>query len=156
MSQGWRQFPFATVARAVDGDTVEVLIDQGFDALRRVRVRLFGIDCPERKGATRQWGEVARDFASTVAAGRACTLWTARPSFDRYEGFVLVDDDLDLRHAMVTAGFALPWDYPVEPKPAWTAFPAPAALDSTTLYELLVLRRIAEVEDIRGSLPWAV
>lgn len=38
----------ATVIRVIDGDTVDLRIDLGFDASINVRVRLDGIDAPVR------------------------------------------------------------------------------------------------------------
>ena len=37
----------AELVRVVDGDTVDLIIDLGFDASRRERFRLYGIDAPE-------------------------------------------------------------------------------------------------------------
>ena len=37
------------VTRIIDGDTVDGIIDLGFDILTRVRVRLAGIDTPESR-----------------------------------------------------------------------------------------------------------
>ena len=37
----------ATLVKIVDGDTVDVLIDLGFDLSKKERVRLLGIDTPE-------------------------------------------------------------------------------------------------------------
>jgi len=37
----------ANTTRVVDGDTIDVLIDLGFDAYLKERLRLRGIDCPE-------------------------------------------------------------------------------------------------------------
>ena len=37
----------ATVTRVVDGDTVDVLVDLGFDIYAKQRVRLYGINTPE-------------------------------------------------------------------------------------------------------------
>tara|TARA_R110002012_G_scaffold212004_1_gene382989 strand:- start:2282 stop:2713 length:432 start_codon:yes stop_codon:yes gene_type:complete len=38
-----------TVDRVVDGDTIDVVLDLGFDILYRSRVRLYGIDTPESR-----------------------------------------------------------------------------------------------------------
>ena len=38
-----------TVDRVVDGDTIDVILDLGFDILYRSRVRLYGIDTPESR-----------------------------------------------------------------------------------------------------------
>ena len=50
------------VKRVVDGDTVDVLIDLGFDIAYASRVRLYGIDTPESR--TRDKDEKARGFIS--------------------------------------------------------------------------------------------
>ena len=46
------------VERVVDGDTIDVVLDLGFDILYRSRVRLYGIDTPESR--TRDLDEKAR------------------------------------------------------------------------------------------------
>ena len=37
----------ASLIRVVDGDTVDLIIDLGFDTSRKERFRLYGIDAPE-------------------------------------------------------------------------------------------------------------
>ena len=37
------------VTKVVDGDTIDVVIDLGFDIMYKSRVRLFGIDTPESR-----------------------------------------------------------------------------------------------------------
>ena len=46
------------VKRVVDGDTMDVILDLGFDVHHAVRVRLAGIDTPESR--TRDLDEKAR------------------------------------------------------------------------------------------------
>ena len=46
------------VDRVVDGDTIDVTLDLGFDILFKSRVRLYGIDTPESR--TRNLDEKAR------------------------------------------------------------------------------------------------
>jgi hypothetical protein len=41
----------AELIRVVDGDTVDLIIDLGFDTLRKERFRLYGIDAPEMSTA---------------------------------------------------------------------------------------------------------
>ena len=45
----------ATCTRVVDGDTIDADIDLGFRMLRRERLRLLGIDTPER--GQKNWKE---------------------------------------------------------------------------------------------------
>ena len=46
------------VNKVVDGDTIDVTLDLGFDILHKCRVRLYGIDTPESR--TRDKDEKAR------------------------------------------------------------------------------------------------
>ena len=50
------------VLRIVDGDTVDVRIDLGFDVWHKCRVRLLGINAPESR--TRNLEEKARGLAA--------------------------------------------------------------------------------------------
>ena len=45
-----------TIARVVDGDTVDADIDLGFGVTIRQRLRLLGIDAPEPRGDTKEEG----------------------------------------------------------------------------------------------------
>lgn len=53
----------ATVLAVVDGDTLDLNIDLGLETYRKIRVRLNGLDCPEKntpegkaaKAFTEQW-----------------------------------------------------------------------------------------------------
>ena len=55
----------ATVRRWVDGDTVDVDIDLGFDLIySNQRIRLYGIDAPEQR--TRDLVEKERGLAATA------------------------------------------------------------------------------------------
>ena len=38
-----------TVDRVVDGDTIDVILDLGFDVSFKTRVRLYAIDTPETR-----------------------------------------------------------------------------------------------------------
>jgi micrococcal nuclease len=42
------------VTRIVDGDTIDVIIDLGFDIMYKSRVRLFGIDTPESRTSNKE------------------------------------------------------------------------------------------------------
>jgi micrococcal nuclease len=60
----------ATIVRVVDGDTVDVDIDLGFDVwLRSQRIRLFGIDTPEcrtRNKAEKAHGMLAKKYVQAA------------------------------------------------------------------------------------------
>lgn len=52
----------ATLLRVVDGDTVDALIDLGFDTHVKKRIRLYGIDAWESR--TRDKGEKVKGLAA--------------------------------------------------------------------------------------------
>ena len=53
------------VLKVVDGDTIDVILDMGFDILYKQRVRLFGIDTPEsrtRDLTEKKYGLMSKEF----------------------------------------------------------------------------------------------
>ena len=52
------EYKVKEVVKVVDGDTVDVVIDLGFDVLHKTRVRLYGINAPESR--TKNLEEKAR------------------------------------------------------------------------------------------------
>jgi micrococcal nuclease len=53
----------AELIRVVDGDTVDLIIDLGFDTSRKERFRLYGIDAPELRTAA---GKAAKAWLMSV------------------------------------------------------------------------------------------
>jgi endonuclease YncB( thermonuclease family) len=91
--------PDGLVTRIVDGDTIEVQY-RGAPA----QVRLYGIDCPERRQA---YGTRARQAASGLAFGKRVTLEThGRDRNGRILAYVILPDGRSLNHELVRAGFA--------------------------------------------------
>lgn len=56
----------AKLEKVVDGDTVDLLVDQGFGHFTKTRFRLLGINTPELKGETLKAGQEARAFLSSI------------------------------------------------------------------------------------------
>lgn len=54
----------ARVERVIDGDTLDVTIDWGFHSSKVERIRLLGINTPEKTGSTRVEGIAAQEFTS--------------------------------------------------------------------------------------------
>ena len=53
------------VIKVVDGDTIDVILDMGFDIMYKQRVRLFGIDTPEsrtRDKVEKKYGLLSKKF----------------------------------------------------------------------------------------------
>ena len=88
-----------TVERVVDGDTVDVVLNLGFDILYKCRVRLYGIDTPESR--TRNLDEKARGkmagafLKKAIDNGTKVVIQTklkdSRGKFGRVLGDVVVD-----------------------------------------------------------------
>ena len=87
------------VERVVDGDTIDVVLDLGFDILYKSRVRLYGIDTPESR--TRNLDEKARGkmasafLKEAIDNGNKVVIQTklkdSRGKFGRVLGNVVVD-----------------------------------------------------------------
>ena len=96
------------VTRVVDGDTIDALIDLGFDVKYQSRVRLYGIDTPESR--TRDKDEKARGkmasafLKDSIDNGKTVVLQTklsdSRGKFGRVLASVVVDE-VDINRAMI-------------------------------------------------------
>ena len=60
------------VTKVVDGDTIDVIMDMGFDIMYKSRVRLFGIDTPESR--TRNKDEKVRGLLAKKYLQEALSL----------------------------------------------------------------------------------
>ena len=101
----------AVVLRVLDGDTIDVNIDLGFDVWRRERVRLAGIDAPELRDAS---GRTAAAFVSDLMPfGNPITIQTEKPyphdKYGRYLATVGLADGRSLNNMLIEAGLALPY-----------------------------------------------
>ena len=54
----------AKLDRVVDGDTVDALVDLGFNTWKKVRIRMHGMNAPESR--TRDLDEKARGIAAKI------------------------------------------------------------------------------------------
>lgn len=66
----------ATVEKVVDGDTIDLHIDLGFDIGYNLRVRLYGVNTPEKVGATKVAGLAATKFTKDAVEGKSVTIQT--------------------------------------------------------------------------------
>ena len=71
------------ITKVLDGDTIDVLIDLGFDLYKKERVRIAGVDTPEKR---------TRDLEEK-ALGIDATNWLK----EKLEGAIAGDDDLIIR-----------------------------------------------------------
>ncbi len=88
--------------KVADGDSITVLDSTN----TQHRIRLQGIDAPERKQA---FGDASRKHLASLVAGKTVTVkWAKRDRYSRIVGFVIVDGQ-DVNLAQVKAGMA--WFY---------------------------------------------
>ena len=80
-------FRVTEINRVVDGDTIDVTIDLGFDLFKKERVRVAGVDTPEKR---------TRDLEEK-ALGIDATNWLK----EKLEGALAGDDDLVIRTELV-------------------------------------------------------
>tara|TARA_B100001093_G_scaffold86783_1_gene78616 strand:- start:4705 stop:5130 length:426 start_codon:yes stop_codon:yes gene_type:complete len=103
-----------TVDRVVDGDTIDVTLDLGFDILFKSRVRLYAIDTPESR--TRDKDEKARGKLASAYLQNAIDtakqviirteLKDSRGKYGRVLGSVICDG-IDINKAMVEQYYAV-------------------------------------------------
>ena len=87
------------VDRVVDGDTIDVVLDLGFDIMFKSRVRLYGIDTPESRTRNKDEkvrGKMAGSFLKdAVDSGAQVVIQTklkdSRGKYGRVLGNVIVD-----------------------------------------------------------------
>ena len=96
------------VERVVDGDTVDVTLDLGFDILYKSRVRLYGIDTPESRTRNldeKARGNLAKSFLEdAINNGKKVVIQTklkdSRGKFGRVLGDIVVDG-ININQSMV-------------------------------------------------------
>jgi len=103
------------IVRVVDGDTVDVDIDLGFDTWRcGERIRLYGIDTPEcraRDAEEKAAGVLAKEFVEkTLHVGGTYKLITReKGKFGRYLGVIMLSDKTSINAALVSEHLAVPY-----------------------------------------------
>lgn len=101
-----RTYPGSVSQRVVDGDTLYVLVDLGFDLWKRTNVRLARIDAPERYATG---GQAAKDrLTQLLPAGTVVTLKSERlDQYGRAIGDVILADGRSVSDIMVEEGYAV-------------------------------------------------
>ena len=103
----------ATIRRVVDGDTVDITLDLGFDILYNNRIRLLGIDTPESR--TRDLEEKKLGLAAKERVRELCpvgstvtvkTTKDGRGKFGRILGEIYVGD-VNVNKLLVEEGHAV-------------------------------------------------
>ena len=115
-------FRVTKINKVVDGDTIDVTIDLGFDLYKKERVRVAGIDTPEKR--TRNLEEKAlgidatnwlkAKLAEAITGDDELTIRTELSGgvgkYGRLLGWLYIGDgDVSLNEEMIKQGYA--WEY---------------------------------------------
>ena len=116
-------FRVTKINRVVDGDTIDVTIDLGFDLYKKERVRIAGIDTPEKR--TRDLEEKAlgidatnwmkKNLEDAIKGDEELIIRTelkgGMGKYGRLLGWLYVgDDEQSLNEKMIEQGYAWAYD----------------------------------------------
>ena len=116
-------FRVIKINRVVDGDTIDVTIDLGFDLFKKERVRIAGVDTPEKR--TRDLEEKAlgidatnwlKNHLDSAIAGEEdliirTELVGGMGKYGRLLGWLYIgDDEMSLNEKMIEEGYAWAYD----------------------------------------------
>lgn len=101
----------AVVLKIVDGDTVDVEIDLGLDVKIKTRLRLYGINAPER--FTEEGKKVIERLESLIPAGTEIFVKTIKDKKEKYGRYlgIIYAGDLCINDLLVNEGLAVKIDY---------------------------------------------
>lgn len=101
----------AELVRVIDGDTIVLDIDLGFETwLRNQPIRLYGIDTPEITGPTKQEGLAVKTWLEEQLHGRQVILQSVQDKkgkFGRWLGIIFADGE-NLNDELIETGRAKP------------------------------------------------
>ena len=116
-------FRVIKINRVVDGDTIDVTIDLGFDLYKKERVRVAGVDTPEKRTRNLEEKELGIDATNwlkkeldgAIAGDDELTVRTELDGgvgkYGRLLGWLYIgDSDLSLNEQMITQGYAHSYD----------------------------------------------
>ena len=115
-------FRVTKIVKVLDGDTIDVLIDLGFDLYKKERVRIAGVDTPEKRTRDleeKELGIHATDWmkdklTETIKGDEELTIRTELKGgvgkYGRLLGWLYINDDIvSLNEQMIEEGYA--WEY---------------------------------------------
>ena len=115
-------FRVVSVDKVLDGDTIDVTIDLGFDLYKKERVRIAGVDTPEKRTRDLEEKELGIDATNwmkvhledTINGDDELIIRTELKGgvgkYGRLLGWLYVGDDaVSLNEQMITEGYA--WEY---------------------------------------------
>ena len=116
-------FRVTEINKVLDGDTIDVTIDLGFDLYKKERVRIAGVDTPEKRTRDLEEKELGIDATNwlkekldgAIAGGDDLVIRTELVGgvgkYGRLLGWLYIGDaDLSLNEQMIDEGYAWPYD----------------------------------------------
>ena len=116
-------FRVTKIKKVLDGDTIDVVIDLGFDLTKTERVRIAGVDTPEKRTRNLEEKALGLDATNwlkgkleeTIKGDEELIIRTELKGgvgkYGRLLGWLYVgDSDLSLNEQMITEGYAWAYD----------------------------------------------
>ena len=116
-------FRVTKIDKVLDGDTIDVTIDLGFDLYKKERVRIAGVDTPEKRTRNLEEKELGIDATNWLKEKLESTLAGDDQLFIRTElvggvgkygrllGWCYIGDaEVSLNEQMITEGYAWAYD----------------------------------------------
>ena len=115
-------FRVTKINKVVDGDTIDVTLDLGFSLTKKERVRIAGVDTPEKRTRDKEEKILGIDATNwmkeklnnTIKGDEELTIRTELKGgvgkYGRLLGWIYIgDSDISLNEQMITEGYA--WEY---------------------------------------------
>ena len=100
----------AKLDRVVDGDTIDALVDLGFDTWKKVRIRMMGVDAPEsrtRDLEEKKLGLAAKDRLIEMLGDGEFTLQShGVGKYGRCLGEIFMESDVSINRQLINEGHA--------------------------------------------------
>ena len=114
----------SSIDRVVDGDTLDITFDLGFDLSKKERVRVAGVDTPEKRTRDKEEKKLGLDatlwmedkLEDAKREQKSIMIRTeldkgATGKYGRLLGWIYVGDDVvSLNEQMIAQGYAWPYD----------------------------------------------
>jgi len=105
----------ATLIKIIDGDTIDAMVDLGFNMWIEIRIRLNGIDTPEIR--TRDLEEKAKGFVAKKRltevlrshSNKFIIISHGRDKYGRCLGEIMVEGN-SVNQLLIDEGLAIPYD----------------------------------------------
>ena len=110
------EYAIKQVVKVVDGDTIDIIIDLGFDLTKKERVRLAGIDTPESRINTKRYphrakekvmGKAAKERLKELCCGKFKIKSLGKGKYGRILGIPFDENGNDICQMLIDEGHAV-------------------------------------------------